>query len=135
MVVVADSSPFILLVNIGHIDVLPALFGQVIIPPDVAAELRRSNRPQAVQDFIQAAPPWLVERVPAVIEPIPLLHAGEVAAISLALEPKADLLLIDEVDGRRGRGRAQHSFCWLDRRAGAGGKTAVARTLGGVRSC
>ncbi len=35
MLVVADSSPLIVLINIGHIDVLPGLFGQVIVPPQV----------------------------------------------------------------------------------------------------
>ena len=39
MIVVADSSPVIVLVNIGQIQILPALFGAVIIPPQIAAEL------------------------------------------------------------------------------------------------
>jgi predicted nucleic acid-binding protein len=101
MLVVADSSPLILLINIGHIDVLPRLFGQVVIPPEVSAELHQSNRPRAVHDFIASHPAWLLERVPTAIEPIPALHAGELAAISLAQELKADLLLIDDVCGRK----------------------------------
>jgi predicted nucleic acid-binding protein len=35
MLVVADSSPLIALINVGHIDILPQLFGTVIIPPAV----------------------------------------------------------------------------------------------------
>lgn len=101
MLVVADSSPLIVLLNIGHIDVLPTLFGQVIVPPEISAELRRSSRPQNVRDFVASHPSWLVERTPAVVEPIPALHAGERAAISLARELSADLLLIDEVRGRQ----------------------------------
>lgn len=37
MIVVADSSPLIVLVNIGHIEILPALFHEVFIPPQIAA--------------------------------------------------------------------------------------------------
>ena len=57
MIVVADSSPIIVLIGIGHIDVLPGLFGQVVIPPEVLAELHQFNRPQSVHDFIAARPP------------------------------------------------------------------------------
>ena len=100
MIVVADSSPLIVLVNIGCIRILPELFGEVVIPPQIAAELADANRPQAVRDFIGAKPPWLHVRAPISVEPIPELHEGERAAISLASELKADLLLIDESDGR-----------------------------------
>src|SRR5690348_9376816 len=101
MLVVADSSPLIVLINIGHIDVLPALFGDVVIPPEVAVELSQPNRPAAVRDFAANRPPWLIERIPTQIESIPSLHAGELAAISLAGELRADLLLIDEIAGRK----------------------------------
>lgn len=101
MIVVADSSPFIVLISIGHINVLPKLFGQVVVPTEVSAELLQSNRPQAVRDFMASCPSWLLERVPAAIKEIPALHAGELAAISLAQELKADLLLIDEAHGRK----------------------------------
>jgi len=91
MIVVADSSPLVALTNIGHIAVLPKLFGQVIIPPEISAELRQSSRPQAVREFIASPPDWLLERAPHIIHPIPSLHAGELAAISLAQDLKADL--------------------------------------------
>jgi len=35
MIVVADSSPLIVLVNIGQSQILPALFATVIIPPQM----------------------------------------------------------------------------------------------------
>ncbi len=101
MLVVADSSPLVLLVNIERIDILPILFGQVFVPPEVSTELRHPNRPQVVREFIASRPAWLVERMPSAIEPIPSLHAGEVAALSLARELKADLLLSDDAQGRR----------------------------------
>jgi predicted nucleic acid-binding protein len=101
MLVVADSSPLIVLIVIGQVEVLPKLFREVVIPPEVSAELHHSNRPQAVRDFMSSRPAWLIERIPAVIDSIPSLHAGEIAAISLAQELKADLLLIDDVQGRK----------------------------------
>jgi predicted nucleic acid-binding protein len=100
MIVVADSSPLIVLVNIGQIQILPALFATVIIPPQIAAELSDGKRPQPVRDFITVRPGWLTVQAPAVIESIPEIHEGEQAAISLATELQADLLLIDEMDGR-----------------------------------
>jgi predicted nucleic acid-binding protein len=46
MMIVADSSPFEVLVAVGHIDVLASLFKAVLIPPQVEAELAspRSRR-------------------------------------------------------------------------------------------
>src|SRR5438552_821643 len=101
MLVVADSSPLIVLINIEYIDILPRLFGKVVIPPEVSAELSVSNRPQPIQTFINSPPPWLLLQSPSIVEPIPMLHPGEVTAISLALELHADLLLIDELRGRK----------------------------------
>jgi predicted nucleic acid-binding protein len=101
MLVVADSSPLIVLINIGLIDILPDLFGKVIIPPEVATELAQDKRPQPVRAFIAAPPDWLIEQAPATVEAIPMLHPGEASAISLALEVHADLLLIDEMLGRK----------------------------------
>lgn len=96
MLVVADSSPLIVLVNIEHVDVLPKLFGQVFVPPAVTDELAFSSRPQAVRDFAAAPPAWLHVQRPATIQSIPELHPGETEALSLALELHADLVLIDE---------------------------------------
>lgn len=100
MIVVADSSPLIVMMKIGHIQVLPVLFREVVIPPQIAMEPADPKRPQTVQDFIRERPDWLRVQAPASVEPIPELHEGERAAISLARELQADLLLIDESDGR-----------------------------------
>ncbi len=101
MVVVADSSPLIVLIKIECIEILHELFGTVIIPTAVADELRDEARPQMIRDFIGSPPSWLIERSPISFESIPKLHAGEIAAICLARELNADLLLIDEFEGRR----------------------------------
>ncbi|MBW3543609.1 MAG: hypothetical protein KY476_25440 [Planctomycetes bacterium] len=56
MLVVADSSPLIALINLGDIAVLPALFQEVIIPPEVASELDSPRRPQNIRDFVASRP-------------------------------------------------------------------------------
>lgn len=101
MLVVSDSSPLNFLVRLRCVDVLPALFGTVLIPPKVEEELTRVTTPIEVRTFLASKPDWLIVRPPARIERIAKLDAGEEAAISLALEVKADLLLIDDGDGRR----------------------------------
>ncbi len=96
MLVIADSSPLIVLVNVGYIDILPKLFGQIVIPPAVASELAASSKPQAVRDLAAKPPSWLAVQKPASVQQIPKLHLGECEALSLALELHADVLLIDE---------------------------------------
>lgn len=100
MLVVADSSPVHYLVLIHQTDLFPKLFGEIIIPEQVARELSHPNAPQSVRDLIDHPPDWLKVRSPQSIEHIPKIDEGEEAAISLAREAHADLLLIDDLDGR-----------------------------------
>ncbi len=101
MIVVADSSPFVVLVAVGHIDVLPSLFERMVIPPEVETELASPKRPAAVQAFIATPPSWLEVRPAATVEQVEGLHAGEAAAIALALALRADRVIIDEARGRK----------------------------------
>jgi predicted nucleic acid-binding protein len=48
MHVVADASPLRYLILIGHIDLLPALFTQIIIPRAVLGEFQRAQTPPVV---------------------------------------------------------------------------------------
>jgi predicted nucleic acid-binding protein len=100
MLVVADASPLVGLAKIGHADILPVLYGAVVIPTQVAAELTSPKRPPEVRAFMASALPWLSVRTPSRLEPIADLDPGELAAISLAKELSADVLLIDEAKGR-----------------------------------
>ena len=59
MIIVADSSPFVVLVSVEHVDVLATVFREVIIPPQVQAELASPKRSEAVRAFIAAPPSWL----------------------------------------------------------------------------
>jgi predicted nucleic acid-binding protein len=101
MLVVADSSPLLYLVLIEQAGLLPALFGEIVIPDEVARELAHDNAPQRIREFLAARPAWLSVRTPRSLTPIPGIDPGEQAAISLAEELGADLLLIDDLDGRR----------------------------------
>lgn len=100
MLVVSDTSPLSLLVQVAQIDVLPALFGEIAIPPEVAREMSHARTPVSVKAFIAAPPAWLSIHSPTSLLSLPSLDPGETAAISLAVELGA-LLLIDERDGRK----------------------------------
>lgn len=101
MLVVADSSPLNLLVVLDYVEILPRLFRTVVVPIQVANELSHHRTPVAVRNFIASPPSWLQILVPQNIERISILDPGEEAAISLAREIKAELLLIDDLDGRK----------------------------------
>jgi len=96
VVVVSNSSPLIAFAEIGQLDLLPAIFGTVLVPPAVASEIAPS---------ISALPAWI--RVQDLIHAIPdvvtqrSLGAGEREALALAIEAKADRVVIDDLAARR----------------------------------
>jgi predicted nucleic acid-binding protein len=49
MIVVSDTSPVHYLVLAGVEHILPQLFGEVVIPPTVLAELQRHQTPEPVR--------------------------------------------------------------------------------------
>ncbi|MBX7105558.1 MAG: DUF3368 domain-containing protein [Gemmataceae bacterium] len=101
MIIVADSSPLIVLVTTGDVKLIPALFRNVVVPVAVGDEVRSLKRPAAVREFIASPSAWLEIRSPTEIPPIEGLDAGEMAAIALAVELQADRLIIDEIAGRK----------------------------------
>jgi len=104
LIVVSDTSPILNLARIGRLDLLPSLYGQVLIPPAVSAELA-TFRGDAFEPFDSTSVPWLILGVPAdqnrVQDLCAVLDAGEAEAIVLAVERRAELLLVDERRGRR----------------------------------
>jgi predicted nucleic acid-binding protein len=100
MIVVADTSPLITLAQIGCLDQLKHLFGTIHIPSEVELELNAKGPGQGVPDVLALMQSWVVVRAPATIRSFPGLHPGEAAAISMALEQTARLL-IDEKAGRK----------------------------------
>ena len=62
MIVVSDTSPLNYLVLIGHVEILPTLFGRVLVPPAVMAELQQSGTPEPVRRWAGMPPGWLETR-------------------------------------------------------------------------
>ena len=60
--IVADTSPLYYLVTINEIDLLPRLFGTVLIPEAVHDELRHPSTPQTVWLWATSPPAWLEVR-------------------------------------------------------------------------
>lgn len=96
MIVVSDTSPLTALLTVGAAEILPNLFGEVIIPEAVRDELLHTH---------SSLPEWV--RVVAVRNAAETqrfsqsVDLGEAEAIELAKELHADRLLIDELKGRR----------------------------------
>src|SRR6266850_3697141 len=104
--VVSDTSPLNYLILIDQINLLPQLYRRVYVPGSVLDELNAPETPDLVRPWGKSLPDWL-EVSHDVGTPAPdlsQLHAGERDAISLALQLKADALIIDE---RRGRQEAE----------------------------
>lgn len=103
MIVVSDTSCINYLAQVGLHRVLSALFGEVLIPEAVAAELSAgaAGHPSIAlvltEDWLKVVPLAEADR----IEPAPdRIDAGEGEAIALAKKNGA-LLLIDDRAGRR----------------------------------
>ena len=103
MIAVADTSPLCYLILIGEIDLLPKLFGHVLAPQAVFAELRHDDAPAALRDWAADLPPWISirETATSLTVGLEILQAGERAAILLAESIRADIILVDEKTARR----------------------------------
>ena len=93
--VVSNTGPLIALAQIGPFDLLRRLFGRIIVPPAVRAEVQDDGSVAALTaaDWISVQPPHDTLAVQLLREE---LDAGESAAIILAKELGADLVLMDE---------------------------------------
>ncbi len=103
---VSNSSPLIHLSMVGRIGLLRR-FSTVCIPPAVWREVVElgGNRPGAAEIRDAHESGWLRVVDPSDKALVRLLeqelHAGEAESITLALEIRPDVLLLDEAEGRR----------------------------------
>lgn len=106
MIVVSDSTPLITLMKAMRLDILHDLFGEVIIPEAVYQELTANdNYPDEAKlisgsDFIRVVS-IRDRKTVSVLQRATGLDLGESEAIVYADDIHADILLIDEVSGRR----------------------------------
>ncbi len=100
--VVADTTPLSCLLRIGRTDILRTLFSDIRVPTAVADELDRGGalvgdwRPSLLS-FARIEP---LDPSPLLTVLLDELDAGEAAALALATQLRADLVLLDELRGR-----------------------------------
>lgn len=107
---VSDTSPVSALVVMGWLDWLRQRWREVHVPVSVWAELCARSTPASLavldearhQGWLRVTPVENLEAVAALVAVD--LDPGESEAIILAKELRADLLLIDESDGRKAAG-------------------------------
>jgi hypothetical protein len=102
MTVISNAGPLIALARIEQLDVLPALYGEIVVPPAVREEVlgaeRKGGSTLKAADWLRVEP---VSDRTAVALLRERLDAGESETIVLALELEADVVLMDEARGRR----------------------------------
>lgn len=108
MLVASNTSPISNLAIIGRLNLLRSQFHEICIPGAVLSKL---YHPSAIQEIKQALRDgWIKPQVLRENQVAPLLvidlDPGEAEAIALALELSANLILLDERDGRSAAERA-----------------------------
>ena len=101
--VISNTSPMQYLYQAGLLDLLPALYGRVVVPEAVAGELREGlTRGVELPDV--AALSWAEVRAPKERTVLPLvsdLGPGEREALALAVETPDSLVIVDDALARK----------------------------------
>lgn len=104
MIVVSDTTPISNLIQIGQFELLRALYQRILIPRTVYDELIFLSKfqipiveilAQEWVEIVEVKSQTIVDRLLATLD------RGEAEAIALAVETRADYLLIDEKEGRK----------------------------------
>ena len=91
--IVSDTSCFIILANIGEMDLLQKTFGEIITTEEV------------VEEFGEELPSWIQIKLPTdkhrqkILET--QLDRGEASAIALALDYPESLIILDDLKARK----------------------------------
>ena len=106
MPIVSNTSPLLNLAIINHLHLLERQFKEIFIPKAVLSELRINDNVEGSNQLKTAIQKgWLKVKPVKNISLVQLLQReldqGESEAIALAIEIQADLILLDEKEGRR----------------------------------
>jgi len=105
MRVVCDAGPLIALAKLGHVNLLAKLYQKVIIPRQVYEEvvvsgsIRGYSNTQAIKILIDQG--YIEIHKAARKETYPALGSGETEAINLAIQEKATIILLDDLQARK----------------------------------
>jgi uncharacterized protein len=100
MLVVSDTSAITNLIQIGLLDILRQVYGGILIPIAVYEELCEiEHQKESIDEnsWIEIKSPQNSQLISSLTE---VLDLGESESIALAVEIKADFLIIDEAKGR-----------------------------------
>lgn len=101
--IICNTSPLQYLYQIGQLDLLPQLTGQIIVPTAVAVELAEGRR-RGVDVAVPETLPWVDMRTPSseqVNRLVADLGPGETAVLLLALECADPVVILDDGLARR----------------------------------
>lgn len=103
MIVISNTSPITNLAAIGQLELLQKLFSEVVIAEGVWSELNAYNQQWPGRGEVAQAH-WVERKIvnnPTFFQILRRdLDPGEAETIALAIDEKADLVLMDERDGR-----------------------------------
>ncbi len=104
MIIISDTSALSALLRLGYLDIMPNLFGEVIISDKVFSELEALDALNINMEPLLTAN-WLKIKTATSGTLLSylskILDAGEAHSIALSVELDADRLIIDERKGRR----------------------------------
>jgi uncharacterized protein len=101
MTVVSNTTPLIALAEIGRLDLLRLLFGNLVIPPAVQREVQNPVARAALEQAANWITVQILKDVLAVRLLDETLDLGESEAIVLAQQLSATWLVVDEYTARR----------------------------------
>jgi len=102
-IVVSNTGPLIALCALDELELLPRLYGQIVIPDEVRLELTAAPPSSMRFPFAETSTWLMVKNLSTSVDPLlsVVLDVGEAAVIQMARNIQADVVLIDERKGRK----------------------------------